>query len=162
MNKILKQRLKFRLKAKIGTHALALAAKHHNIPLIVCASSFKLSVEHFCNSNNVKILIRIFEIWNNIWLFVCVEIAFRFESCRWYFSCGFSSEGVSAESVFRLCATRVDHFIYIQHVRYLFNLKKRNSIMSILSFISIYHLVSSNKITRIKNYIQTDQNKTWR
>jgi len=42
------------LKAKTGTHALALAAKHHNIPLIVCASSFKLSVEHFCNSNNLS------------------------------------------------------------------------------------------------------------
>jgi translation initiation factor eIF-2B subunit beta len=41
------------LKAHVGCHSLALAAKHHNIPLIVCASLFKLSPEFFANSNNV-------------------------------------------------------------------------------------------------------------
>lgn len=31
------------LRAVTGTHTLALAAKHHSTPLIVCASMFKLS-----------------------------------------------------------------------------------------------------------------------
>jgi translation initiation factor eIF-2B subunit beta len=43
------------LKATIGTHALALAAKHHNIPVIVCTALFKLSPEYFNDSNNVSI-----------------------------------------------------------------------------------------------------------
>ena len=47
-----------RLKAHAGTHSLALAAKHHNIPLIVCSSLYKLSPEYFANSNNVKFLMR--------------------------------------------------------------------------------------------------------
>ena len=43
----------FRLKAHVGTHSLALAAKHHNIPLIVCTNLFKLSPEYYVDSNNV-------------------------------------------------------------------------------------------------------------
>lgn len=31
------------LRAVNGTHTLALAAKHHSTPLIVCAAMFKLS-----------------------------------------------------------------------------------------------------------------------
>lgn len=41
------------LKAHVGTHSLALAAKHHNIPLIVLSSLYKLSPEYFANSNNL-------------------------------------------------------------------------------------------------------------
>jgi translation initiation factor eIF-2B subunit beta len=45
------------LKGHPGTHSLALAAKHHNIPLIVCSSLFKLSPEYFANSNNLPSLL---------------------------------------------------------------------------------------------------------
>lgn len=45
------------LKAHVGCHSLALAAKHHNIPLTVCASLFKLSPEYFANSNNLPHLL---------------------------------------------------------------------------------------------------------
>ncbi|CAF0925666.1 unnamed protein product [Brachionus calyciflorus] len=45
------------LKAHVGTHSLALAAKHHNIPLIVCSSLLKLSPEYFPNSNNLPHLL---------------------------------------------------------------------------------------------------------
>ena len=44
----------FSLKAQIGTHALCLAAKHHNIPVIVCTALFKLSPDYFNDSNNVS------------------------------------------------------------------------------------------------------------
>lgn len=44
----------FSLKAHVGTHSLALAAKHHNIPLIVLSSLFKLSPDYFANSNYVN------------------------------------------------------------------------------------------------------------
>ncbi|XP_041475077.1 translation initiation factor eIF-2B subunit beta-like [Lytechinus variegatus] len=37
------------LKAIGGTHALALAAKHHSVPLIVCTPMFKLSPEYLCS-----------------------------------------------------------------------------------------------------------------
>jgi translation initiation factor eIF-2B subunit beta len=45
------------LKAHIGTHAIALAAKHHNIPLIVCSSLFKLSSEYYSTSDNMPELL---------------------------------------------------------------------------------------------------------
>ena len=45
------------LKAHVGTHSLALAAKHHNIPLIVLSSLYKLSPEYFANSNNLPDLL---------------------------------------------------------------------------------------------------------
>lgn len=38
------------LNAPIGTNTLALAAKYHNIPLIVCSSLFKLSPEYYSDS----------------------------------------------------------------------------------------------------------------
>lgn len=40
------------LRAVAGTHTLALAAKHHSTPLIVCAPMFKLSpqVRQFVSS----------------------------------------------------------------------------------------------------------------
>jgi len=41
------------LKAHVGTHSLALAAKHHNIPLIVCTNLFKLSPEYYIDSKNL-------------------------------------------------------------------------------------------------------------
>jgi len=37
------------LKAVIGTHSLALAAKHYSVPLIVCAPMFKLCPEFVCS-----------------------------------------------------------------------------------------------------------------
>ncbi|XP_071952394.1 translation initiation factor eIF2B subunit beta-like [Antedon mediterranea] len=37
------------LKAVNGSHAIALAAKHHSVPLIVCAPMFKLSPEYLCS-----------------------------------------------------------------------------------------------------------------
>lgn len=37
------------LKALNGTHVLALAAKHHSVPVLVCASMFKLSPQHLCS-----------------------------------------------------------------------------------------------------------------
>lgn len=40
------------LSAVVGTNTLALAAKHHNIPVIVCSSLFKLSPEYYDDSNN--------------------------------------------------------------------------------------------------------------
>lgn len=45
------------LKAHVGTHSLALAAKYHNIPLIVCSSLLKLSPEYFASSNNLPDLL---------------------------------------------------------------------------------------------------------
>lgn len=45
------------LKAHVGTHSLALAAKHHNIPLIVCTSLFKLSADYYVDSNNLPDLL---------------------------------------------------------------------------------------------------------
>lgn len=45
------------LKAHTGTHSLALAAKHHNIPLIVCSSLLKLSPEYFANTNSLPELL---------------------------------------------------------------------------------------------------------
>jgi translation initiation factor eIF-2B subunit beta len=40
------------LNAHVGTNTLALAAKHHNIPVIVCSSLFKLSPEYYADSNH--------------------------------------------------------------------------------------------------------------
>jgi len=37
------------LKAINGCHSIALAAKHHSVPLIVCAAMFKLSPQHLCS-----------------------------------------------------------------------------------------------------------------
>jgi len=37
------------LKAVNGCHSIALAAKHHSVPLIVCAAMFKLSPQYMCN-----------------------------------------------------------------------------------------------------------------
>ncbi|XP_002159532.2 translation initiation factor eIF2B subunit beta [Hydra vulgaris] len=37
------------LKAISGTHAMALAAKHHSVPLIVCTGLFKLSPKFVCS-----------------------------------------------------------------------------------------------------------------
>lgn len=37
------------LKSINGIHAIALAAKHHSVPLIVCAAMFKLSPEYLCS-----------------------------------------------------------------------------------------------------------------
>ncbi|XP_065833372.1 translation initiation factor eIF2B subunit beta-like [Oscarella lobularis] len=37
------------LKALNGTHAVALAAKHHSVPVIVCAAIFKLSPQFLCS-----------------------------------------------------------------------------------------------------------------
>lgn len=37
------------LKAVNGCHSLALAAKHHSVPLVVCAAMFKLSPQYMCN-----------------------------------------------------------------------------------------------------------------
>ncbi|OWF40818.1 translation initiation factor eIF-2B subunit beta-like [Mizuhopecten yessoensis] len=37
------------LKAINGSHALALAAKHYSVPLIVCAAMFKLSPQYLCS-----------------------------------------------------------------------------------------------------------------
>ncbi|XP_013385512.1 translation initiation factor eIF-2B subunit beta [Lingula anatina] len=37
------------LKAINGSHAIALAAKHHSVPLIVCAPMFKLSPQYLCS-----------------------------------------------------------------------------------------------------------------
>ena len=45
------------LKAHVGTLSLALAAKHHNIPLIVCSSLLKLSPEFYADSNNIPDLL---------------------------------------------------------------------------------------------------------
>jgi translation initiation factor eIF-2B subunit beta len=39
------------LKANIGINALALSAKHHNIPLIVCSPLFKLSSDYINSSS---------------------------------------------------------------------------------------------------------------
>lgn len=40
------------LRAVNGTHTLALAAKHHSTPLIVCAPMFKLSPQVGISSNH--------------------------------------------------------------------------------------------------------------
>ncbi|KAL5016275.1 hypothetical protein ScPMuIL_005864 [Solemya velum] len=37
------------LKAINGSHAIALAAKHHSVPLIVCTAMFKLSPQNMCS-----------------------------------------------------------------------------------------------------------------
>ncbi|XP_046561397.1 translation initiation factor eIF-2B subunit beta-like [Haliotis rubra] len=37
------------LKAINGSHAIALAAKHYSVPLIVCAAMFKLSPQYLCS-----------------------------------------------------------------------------------------------------------------
>lgn len=37
------------LKAVNGSHAVALAAKYHSVPLIVCAAMFKLSPQYLCS-----------------------------------------------------------------------------------------------------------------
>jgi len=37
------------LKASNGAHALALAAKHHSVPILVCAGMFKLSPSYVCS-----------------------------------------------------------------------------------------------------------------
>jgi translation initiation factor eIF-2B subunit beta len=37
------------LKALNGAHSIALAAKHHSVPVIVCASMFKLSPKFLCS-----------------------------------------------------------------------------------------------------------------
>ncbi|KAJ8305288.1 hypothetical protein KUTeg_015833 [Tegillarca granosa] len=37
------------LKAINGSHAIALAAKHHSVPLVVCAAMFKLSPQYLCS-----------------------------------------------------------------------------------------------------------------
>lgn len=48
------------LRAVNGTHTLALAAKHHSTPLIVCAPMFKLSpqvrktLESVCSALSLK------------------------------------------------------------------------------------------------------------
>lgn len=39
------------LKAACGTHALALAAKHHSVPLIVLAPMFKLTPQYICSTD---------------------------------------------------------------------------------------------------------------
>ncbi|PIK58165.1 putative translation initiation factor eIF-2B subunit beta-like [Apostichopus japonicus] len=39
------------LKAVCGSHALALAAKHYSVPLIVCAPLFKLSPQFLCSED---------------------------------------------------------------------------------------------------------------
>ncbi|XP_002740976.1 translation initiation factor eIF2B subunit beta-like [Saccoglossus kowalevskii] len=39
------------LKAMNGTHAIALAAKHYSVPLIVCVQMFKLSPEYLCTKD---------------------------------------------------------------------------------------------------------------
>ncbi|KAJ8040346.1 Translation initiation factor eIF-2B subunit beta [Holothuria leucospilota] len=39
------------LKAVCGSHALALAAKHYSVPLIVCAPLFKLSPQFLCSDD---------------------------------------------------------------------------------------------------------------
>lgn len=39
------------LKAISGSHAIALAAKHYSVPLIVCAAVFKLSPEFLCSND---------------------------------------------------------------------------------------------------------------
>lgn len=53
------------LKAHVGTYSLALAAKHHNIPLIVCANLFKLSPEYYVDSNNLPDLMPADDILTN-------------------------------------------------------------------------------------------------
>ena len=42
------------LKALNGSHALALAAYHHSVPVIVCAAMFKLSPEYLCSYDHVS------------------------------------------------------------------------------------------------------------
>ena len=42
------------LIAPNGTHALALAAKLHSVPIIVCASTFKLSPRYLCAYDQVS------------------------------------------------------------------------------------------------------------
>jgi len=37
------------LKAVNGCHSIALAAKHHSVPLVVCAAMFKLSPQYLCD-----------------------------------------------------------------------------------------------------------------
>ena len=37
------------LKAVNGAHALALAAKHHSVPVLACAGLFKLSPRFVCS-----------------------------------------------------------------------------------------------------------------
>lgn len=39
------------LKASCGTHAIALAAKHYSVPLIVCASVMKLTPQYLCSED---------------------------------------------------------------------------------------------------------------
>ncbi len=41
------------LKAINGSHTIALAAKHHSVPLIVCAPMFKLSPQYLCSLDQV-------------------------------------------------------------------------------------------------------------
>ena len=42
------------LKAISGTHGLALAAKHHSVPLIVCAAMYKLSSQYLAEYDQVE------------------------------------------------------------------------------------------------------------
>lgn len=37
-----------------GTHALALAARLHSVPVIVCASTFKLCPRYLCSYDQVS------------------------------------------------------------------------------------------------------------
>ncbi|XP_052274770.1 translation initiation factor eIF-2B subunit beta-like isoform X2 [Dreissena polymorpha] len=39
------------LKAISGSHAIALAAKHYSVPIVVCAPAFKLSPEFLCSND---------------------------------------------------------------------------------------------------------------
>ncbi|KAK2191519.1 hypothetical protein NP493_49g09056 [Ridgeia piscesae] len=39
------------LKAFNGSYAIALAAKHHSVPLVVCAAMYKLSPQYLCSSD---------------------------------------------------------------------------------------------------------------
>lgn len=36
-----------------GVHALALAAKHHSVPVVVCAAIFKLCPRYVCTYDQV-------------------------------------------------------------------------------------------------------------
>lgn len=83
------------LIAVSGTHTLALAAKHHSTPLIVCAPMFKLTPQasavifelylwlreiRKCYCGNIKINKNALEKWNPASALQASSVAFRKES----------------------------------------------------------------------------------
>ena len=82
------------LMAESGTHALALAAKHHSVPLLVCAAMFKLAPEFIVSYdvdtfNDLGSPAAVMQYSNGECCFLCVmcavgqSSAFSYVTCKW-------------------------------------------------------------------------------